>query len=76
MTSAYSVLKRFLLEAQKYFIARNSRILFELFTNGHVDNVVSTMSNVLKLEVENDVFSTLTNVVNINVEIDNADLIL
>ena len=37
-------------------------------------NVVSTLVNVVKLDVENDnIILTLSNVVNINVEIDNVD---
>ena len=44
------------------------------FSNGHIHNVVLTLPNVLKINVENDtVVSTLSNVVQINVEIDNAD---
>ena len=47
---------------------------FYFFSNGHVQNVVSTLSNVVKIYVENDnVVSTLSNVVQINVEMDNVD---
>ena len=43
------------------------------FSNGHIHNVVLTLPNVLKINVENDtVVSTLSNVVQINVEIDNV----
>ena len=48
---------------------------FQLFENGHIHNVISTLINVIKLEVENNsIVSTLSNVVNINTEIDNVDL--
>ena len=47
---------------------------FNFFSNGHIRNVVATLSNVVKIDVENDnVVSTLSNVVQINVEIDNVD---
>ena len=40
-----------------------------LFSNGHIRNVVSTLPNVVKIDVENDnVVSTLSNVVQFNVE--------
>ena len=39
------------------------------FSNVHIHNVVSTLSNVVKIDVENDnVVSTLSNVVKFNVE--------
>ena len=39
------------------------------FLNGHIRNVVSTLPNVVKIDVENDnVVSTLSNVVQFNVE--------
>ena len=39
------------------------------FSNGHIRNVVSTLPNVVKIDVENDnVVSTLSNVVQFNVE--------
>ena len=39
------------------------------FSNGHFRNVVSTLANVVKIDVENDnVVSTLSNVVEFNVE--------
>ena len=59
-------------------------ICFVVFRNGHFHNVVSTFTNLVKLEVENDnvaptlsnivhnVDSTLFNVVNSNVEIHNV----
>ena len=47
------------------------------FSNGHIPNVVSTLPNVVKIDVENDnVVSTLSNVVQINVEIHNVVLTL
>ena len=54
------------LEAQKYYFAFESRLNF--FSNGHIRNVVSTLPNVVKIDVENDnVVSTLPNVVQFNV---------
>ena len=50
---------------------------FQLFENGHIHNVVSTLINVMKVDVANNsTVSTLSNVVNINDEIDNVDLTL
>ena len=53
----------------------SSKILFcfwieaFFFSNGHIRNVVSTLPNVVKIDVENDnVVSTLSNVVQFNVE--------
>ena len=58
-------------EAQKYFCS------FQLFENGHIHNVVSTLIYVMKLDVENNsIVSTLSNTVNIIAEIDNVDLTL
>ena len=55
-------------EAQKYYFAFESRLNF-FFSNGHILNVVSTLPNVVKINVENDnVVSTLSNVVQFNVE--------
>ena len=46
--------------------------VFVLSRNGHFHNVVSTFTNVAKLDVENDsVVSTLSSVVHIKVEIHN-----
>ena len=43
------------------------------FSNGNINNVVSTLPNVVKFHVENDsLVSTLSNV-QLNVEIDNVD---
>ena len=45
-----------------------NRVL-NFFSNGHIRNVVSTLPNVVKIDVENDnVDSTLSNVVQFNVE--------
>ena len=47
---------------------------FDCFAKGHIYNVVSTLSNVAKPDVENNsVVSTLSEVVHIDVEIHNVD---
>ena len=54
-------------EAKKYYFVFESRLIF--FSNGHIRNVVSTLPNVVKIDVENDnVVSTLSNIVQFNVE--------
>ena len=59
------------LEAQKYYFAFEWRLNF--FWNGYICNVVSTLPNVLKIDVENDnIVSTLSNAVRFNVEIHNV----
>ena len=61
-----------------YFLKLKNIILFlnwglTFFWNGHIRNVVSTLPNVVKIDVENDnVVSTLSNVVQFNVEIHNV----
>ena len=58
-------------EDQKYFVfySRHNN-----FSNGHIHNVVSTLPNVVKIDVENDnVVSMFSNFVQINVEIDDVD---
>ena len=59
-------------------IPRSSKILLcfwieaSLFSNGHIRNVVSTLPNVVKIDVKNDnVVSTLSNVVQFKVVIHN-----
>ena len=55
------------LEVQKYYFVFESRLIF--FSNGHICNVVSTLPNAVKIDVENgNVVSTLSNVVQFNVE--------
>ena len=55
------------LELQKYYFGFESRLIF-FFSNGHIRKVVSTLPNVVKIDVENDnVVSTLPNVVQFNV---------
>ena len=50
---------------------------FQLFENGHIPNVVSTLINVVKFDVENyNIVWTMSNVVTINVEKDKVDLAL
>ena len=50
---------------------------FQLFENGHIPNVVSTLINVVKFDVENyNIVWTMSNVVTINVEKDKVDLTL
>ena len=52
---------------EKYYFVFESKLIF--FPNGHICNVVSTLSNVVNIDVENDnVVSTLSNVVQFNVE--------
>ena len=51
---------------------KSENIIF-IFSNGHICNAVSTLPNVVKINVENDnVVSTLFNVVNFNVDIHNV----
>ena len=58
------------LELQKYYFAFESRLNF--FWNGHIRNVIPTLLNVAKIDVENDnVDSALSNVVQFNVKIHN-----
>ena len=55
-------------EALKYYFVFESR--FNFFPNGHIRNAVSTLHNVVKIDVENDnVVPTLPNVVQFNVKI-------
>lgn len=70
--------KWFLFEIQKYYFVFYSRffvLLCFFFSNGHIQNIVSTLPNV-KMDFENDnVISTLSNVVEINVEIENVKVV-
>ena len=53
------------------------QMVISFFENGHIHNVVSTLINVMKIDVENNsIVQTLSNVVNMNVEIDNVNLTL
>ena len=55
-------------EVQKYYFVFESRLTF-FFSNVLIRNFVSTLPNVVKIDVENDnVVSTLSNVVKFNVE--------
>ena len=59
------------LEAQKYYFAFESGLNF--FSNGHIPNVLSTLPNVVNIDVENDIVnSMLSNVIQFNVEIHNV----
>ena len=58
-------------EAQKYYFVFELRLNF--FPIGHICNVVSTLPNVVKIDVENhNVVSTLSNVVQFNVDVRNV----
>ena len=55
------------LKLKNIILFLNRGLIF--FSNGHIRNVVSTLPNVVKIDVENDnVVSTLSNVVQFNVE--------
>ena len=59
------------LKLKNIILFLNQGLIF--FPNGHIRNVVSTLPNVVKIDVENDnVVSTLSNVVQFNVEIHNV----
>ena len=61
------------LEAKKNYFAFELKLKIFFFSNGHICNVVSTLSNIVKIDVENDnVVSTLSNVVQFNVKIHNV----
>ena len=56
---------------------KNIFLLFSLFENGHIHNVVSTLINAVKLDIGNkSIVLTLSNVVKINIETDKVDLTL
>ena len=51
-----------------------SLFYFSLFGSGYIHNVLSTLLNIVKLDVENNsVVLTLSNGVHINIEINNVD---
>ena len=53
------------------------KVYFDCFAKGHIYNVVSTLPNVVKPDVENNnVVSMLSDVVHIDVEIHNVDSML
>ena len=55
------------LKLKNIILFLNRGLIF--FSNGHIRNVVSTLPNVVKIDVENDnVVSTLSNVVQFNIE--------
>ena len=55
-------------EVQKYYFVFESMLIY-FFSNGHIHNIVSTLPNVVKIDLENDnVVSTLSNVIQFNVE--------
>ena len=59
------------LKLKNIILFLNRGLIF--FSNGHIRNVVSTLPNVVKIDVENDnVVLTLSNVVQFNVEIYNV----
>ena len=64
-SSAYS------LKLKNIILFLNRGLFF--FSNGHIHNVVSTLPNVVKIDLENDnIVSTLSNVVQFNVVIHNV----
>ena len=59
------------LKLKNIVLLLNRGLIF--FSNGHIRNVVSTLPNVAKINVENEnVVSTLSNVVQFNVETHNV----
>ena len=59
------------LKLKNIILFLNQGLIF--FPNGHIRNVVSTLPNVVKIDVENgNVVSTLSNIVQFNVEIHNV----
>ena len=55
------------LKLKNIILFLNRGLIF--FSNGHIRKVVSTLPNVVKIDVETEVISTLSNVVQFNVEI-------
>ena len=72
-----SQLKASVVNQMSHLFFSSSKIFFwsfQLFENGHIQNVVSTSINVVKLDVRNNnIVLALPNVVNTNVEIDNIN---
>ena len=59
------------LKLKNIILLFNGGLIF--FPNGYIYNVVLTLPNVVKIDVQNDnVVSTLSNVVELNVEIHNV----
>ena len=59
------------LKLKNIILFLNRGLIF--FSNGHIRNVVSTLPNVVKIDVENDIaVSTLSNVVQFNVDVHNV----
>ena len=57
------------LKLKNIILFLNCDLIFFFFSSGHIHNVVSTLPNVVKIDVEIDnVVSTLSNVVLFNVE--------
>ena len=64
--SVVNQISHLVFEAQKWFFC-----YLQLFENGHIQNVVSALINVVKLNVQNNnIVSALSNVGNINFEKD------
>ena len=73
-----------LFEPQKYYFSLNPKFIVYFFENGHINNAVLTLRNVVKRDVENEHFvSLLSNVIHITVvdksvysNLDGHDLLL
>ena len=72
LSPLYSLWIIFLWSSKNYFVFASS---FS-FSNVHIINFVSTLPNIVKVDVVNDVISTLSNFIQIKVEIDsNVDVL-
>ena len=59
------------LKLKNIILILNRGLIF--FLNGHIRNVISTLPNVVKIDVENEnVVSALSNIVQFNVEMHNV----